>query len=57
MTRYLELQSTKDIAGLQPIAKKMDQVLNKLSMNAHSNQRQASRIDRNSMLINANKSK
>ena len=54
MTRYLELNSTEDIAELQPIAKKMDQVLNTFSMNAHSSQRQASRKDTNSMQINAN---
>ena len=54
MTRYLELNSTKDIAELQPIAKKMDQVLNRFSMNAHSSQRQASRTDTNSMQINPN---
>ena len=54
MTRYLELSLTKDIAELQPIAKKIDQVLNRFSMNAHSSQRQASRTDTNSMQINAN---
>ena len=53
LTRYLELNSTKDIAELQPIAKKMDQVLNRFSMNALSSQRQASRTDTNSMQINA----
>ena len=40
MTRYIELNSTKDTAELQPTAKKMDQALNKFSINAHSNQRQ-----------------
>ena len=55
MTGYLELNSTKDIAELQPIAKKMDQVLNRFSKNAHSSQRQANHTDTNSMQINAKK--
>ena len=53
-TLYLELNSTKDIAELQTIAKEMDQALNRFSMNANLNQRQASRTDTNSMQINAN---
>ena len=51
ITRYLELNSTKEFAELQPIAKKMDQALNRFSINNHSNQRRVSRTDTNSMQI------
>ena len=48
MTRHLKTILNKDISKLQPIAQKLDQALNRFSINAHSNERQESRTDTSS---------